>query len=481
MHFTKQKSTSTLLPGIDSWSTRHKDSYNSDYYPADTPSSFEVKYQLLKNIPAATFVAVDEDKNMYVLTLAGKATSSEEPIKRLCSFDRQGRLRWTSAIMLTSLTSIGLSEGKYLYTTDGAYLYKLRTDDGSLVWKQTLPEESSAIMFLSETEILVLGILGNLYLFDGKGEVITPPYQLECKTLDAGVAHDYMPKKEAQFKVFQEALTKINVDPRYAKQAVNRFFGRGVAAKNVPAINQNKRLIYLLTSDATGTKSLLIALKHDPTTNTYHRQFTTTLGPGCDSSPNLSFDCSRIYCTAGNGELYAVDASTGKVYWTYQLKNSSSASINSTADHCIYISIKEEIVCIQDKGDCAEQRWQSRLTAESQRLGYTKAFVNSVLVISNNHVHAVASYTRPIEGMDIPFSHGLYTLDRHTGLPMSKKVIACECMCTPSFLDKNHLIVPSKPFYKGMKEVMLEKGVELSDDIEQTDFYGVVVYCREGL
>ena len=461
---------------MTSWNTRHKDPHNSDYYPADSPSIFEVKQTLLKNIPVATFVAVDADKNMYALTLAGK--DKETSTKRLYSFDRLGNLRWTSSAMLTSLTSIGLSDD-YLYTADGEYLFKLKTVDGSLIWKRSLAEETAAIMFLSASEILVLGIKGNLYLFDANGEVITPAYQLESKVLDDGVAHTYMPKEEAQFHLFRKALVRINVDPGYAEQAVNRFFGRGVAAKNVPAINQKERLIYLLTSDETGTKSLLIALKHDPSTNSYHRQFTTTLGPGCDSSPNLSFDCSRIYCTAGNGELYSVDAYTGFVYWTYQLQNSSSASINSTADHLIFISIKEEIVCIKDQGATAKKHWQSRLTAEGQVFGYDQTFVNSVLVISANHVHAIASHTKHVAGMDIPFTHALMTLDRQTGQPMSRLPIDCECMCTPSFLDANHLLVPSKPFYNGIKAVLQEEGCEL--DEEPSDFYGLVVYGKNRL
>ena len=51
------------------WRTRHKDSVNSDYFPAEGPKHFQVRKKLLKNIPAATFVAVDEQKRMYLLTL----------------------------------------------------------------------------------------------------------------------------------------------------------------------------------------------------------------------------------------------------------------------------------------------------------------------------------------------------------------------------------------------------------------------------
>ena len=48
------------------WRTRHKDSVNSDYFPAEGPKHFQVRKKLLKNIPAATFVAVDEQKRTYL-------------------------------------------------------------------------------------------------------------------------------------------------------------------------------------------------------------------------------------------------------------------------------------------------------------------------------------------------------------------------------------------------------------------------------
>jgi outer membrane protein assembly factor BamB len=457
------------------WNTRHKDGFNSDYYPAQSPTRFQVKKKLLKNIPVATFVAVDKDKNLYALSLNGKETNHN----RLWSFDKNGKQRWASDVSLPSLTSIGLSNDGFLYVADGQQLHKLRTKDGSIIWQQKLQEETSAIMFLSEEEILILGIKGNLYLFHAAGQSISPPHSIKAKVLEKGVDHSYMPKKNKHHELLKKGLEQINVSLDYSQRAAERFLGIGVAAKNVLAIDQADRTIYILSADETGKKSKLICLRHDLKKQSYTTVFTTVIGSGCDSSPNLSFDKKSVYCTDKGGKLYAIDAKKGTIHWSLQLENSSSASINSTPDKLIYVSIKENIVCIKDDGNIGTLLWKSELEKKAKKLKLPNVFVNSVLCITTNHVHAITSFGKHWSGLPLLFKHQLMTFDRLTGQLLSSLAIDHECICTPSILDSENFIVPSKPFFQGSLAVLRKKNFLFKLLLPKPKaFHGLVIYTN---
>lgn len=457
------------------WNTRHKDPRNSDYFPVNGPTEFKVKKQLLRQIPVATFVAVDSSKRMYAYSL-NKANATTG---NLWAFDAEGNELWHSSEVSPSLSSIGVTDKGMVYIADGTSLIQI-SRDGKLLQKKVLSEETSAVMFLSGYELVILGIKGHLYHYDTFNNAMSEPYFIGCKTLDRGVQHNHMPTSPKHLDIFTQGVKAINASSLYATQIVNRFLGIGVGAKNVPAIDQAQKRVFIVAADQEGTSSNAIRLDWIEKDKQFKKIYETPIGAGCDTSPNLSFDSKRIYCIDKDSFLYSISAANGVILWKYKLEDSSSASINSTPDNHIYISIKKNIVCLEDTGSAGRYTWSTNMAGQTKKLGLSHCMINSVNCVLKNNIYAVAAYGKKIANQFIPFKHQLITIDRATGALVSTLLIAHESMCTPSMLDANTLIVPSKPFYQGILKVLREKSFLNKMRIPKpVDFYGLTLYEKK--
>ena len=454
------------------WNTRHKDPKNSDYFPVNGPSEFRVKKKLLRQIPVATFVAVDSSKRMYAYSLnEANATTGN-----LWAFDAEGNELWHSSEVSPSLSSIGVTDEGMVYVADGTSLVQISCD-GKLLQKTALPEETSAVMFLSEHELVILGIKGHLYYYDSRNNSMSEPYFIGCKILDRGVQHSHMPTNPKHLDIFTEGVKATNASPSYASQVAKRILGIGVGAKNVPAIDQAQKSVFIIAADQDGTGSNAIRLDWIAKDGQFKKIFETPIGAGCDTSPNLSHDGKRIYCVDKEGFLYSISATDGAVLWKYQMEDSSSASVNSTPDNHIYISIKRDIVCLEDTGSAGKLAWSTNMISQAKKLGFGICMINSVNCVVENNVYAVAAYGKKIGNQFIPFKHQLIVIDRATGALVSTLPIAHESLCTPSMLDANTLIVPSKPFYQGILKILRKKSL-LHKFIfpKPVDFHGLTLY-----
>lgn len=425
------------------WQTRHGDPCNTDYLPVDGPAQPRVSWRALPGVPAATFAAVDRHGCIYLSTLNGPDGAN------LHSLDPDGDLRW-SARARPSLTSLGITPEGDSFLADGEALHK-RSRDGELAWSRPLKREVSAVMFMPDGAVLAPTIDGHMELYDPKDGTRLAAARLPVTDMLEGVGHDDMPMTSARRRAFLAGFKAINISRDYAQRAAQRFLGIGVAAKNVPAICPDGRVLTVVATTpggAAGSSSTMLGL--DLRGEQFDVAFATEVGPGCDTSPTLSAHGARAYCVDRSGTLFALETRNGQVCWQLALGRASSASPNAAPGGLIYVSIKTEILCVRDRGDRGEIEWRSDLTTEAERRGSTAVLVNSVLVLSARRLYGVCAYGAPGPHGFAPKQHALLVFDRHSGQLEHHSALTHESLCTPSITGSGTLLVPAKPFYSGV-------------------------------
>ena len=424
------------------WRSRHADRLNSDYVDIPGFDDFEVDWVELSNTPAATVACYNQNNLIFISTL----NEPSESRGCLWCFDNSGKCRWHSGIHVApSLTSPGITSSGTVIVADGMCLSHWSAG-GELIWKTSWPHETSAVAFLPNENPVVLGIDGSLAVFDvHSGLPISRPLALPSRVMKFGVVHEHMPSPE-QRQNFTEKMRSIGVAEGYCEQALKRFLGIGVVAKNVPAIDPQSGTIFIAASGAEGAGGFFYGMRLERSLgelDQFKLIFKTPMGAGCDTSPAISFDCKEVYCSDKSGIFYAFSAITGKLLWQLNLTGSSSASPNVSPDGLIYSSLKHEIVCLKSTKNGGRIVWQSSLRDHFGE----DVQVNSVLCVSRRNIYGVAALGYPRNKSEFEADkHVVLIIDRLDGRLCNSIRLNHECGCTISMLPDGRLLIPSKPF-----------------------------------
>lgn len=411
-----------MSPKSISWTCRHGDQHNSDFVDIKGSDSVDIQWQALENIPAATVACHHKGETIFVSTL--NAPSAKKGC--LWGLDSNGAVLWHSGVALRpSLTSPCVDNDGNVYVADGVTLSSW-TCDGKQRWSVPLTYETSGLMLLNVDQIAVLGIEGTVALFSITAGACLKTMSLSGKQMSNGISHAHLKKPEV-IDSFMSSMLAIGVCPDYARQALNRFIGNRIVAKNVPAVHPTLNRLYSMSAIENNQNRLSgIDLQ------TENFAFQADFGSGCDTSPALSWDCQTLYMSDKQGHFYAADSSNGRVLWQTDLPDSSSASPNVTPDGLIYTSIKSDIVCLDKHGAI---QWMGNLSTHFE----TEVCVNSVLCVTQQYIYGVLALNTD--------THYLLVLDRLTGAVVSSTSLAHESVCTLSILPNGNILIPSKPFF----------------------------------
>jgi outer membrane protein assembly factor BamB len=427
------------------WGTRHGDGRNGDFVPVDGSADFRVRRKTAEGVPAATFAALDGADNVYLLTL-NRARSGRG---HLWSFAPDGALRWTVALERPSLTSPAVAPEGTVYVCDGAALRAVGVA-GETLWRTPVDTETAAVVFLEPDTLGVLGLDGVLHAYDRRdGREVAAPLALPAAPMARGVRRRLLPLQR-RLQLLTRACRAIGVDPDYCERAARRFLGVGVAAKNVPAVHPLSGRVFVAAADATGEGGRLFGV--DLVGGSEWRvAFEASMGPGCDTSPVLSADGTRAYCVDRGGVLHAFETEEGGLAWTLPLPGGSAASPAMGEDDRLYVALRGEVACVRDEGARGVLLWVSRLDTVARGEGLPRVGVNSVLCLTRRYVYGVVSFGPRFLGRALPRAHRLVVLDREDGAVVSTLALGHESFCTLSMAADGSLLVPSKPFHRGLR------------------------------
>ena len=376
-----------------SWPTIHRDSCSSDFAPFVAPVLVEEKWTALDNATVLGPVTIGPEGNLYV------TTGKEVGHSNLHAFARNGDYLWSSepVVDIDDLDAVAVmssaivdSEGD-VYISDSNQFWAFHPD-GSVKWVAPIAAHFVTAAFTVDGYVGGITRDGEVLILNrDDGSSAAPILNLP------GGAGPPLPSTPPG--LWQNLMDALIIDDIYAILTGCKF-----EVVNTPAVNPVNNRIYITAGGSTPDEGAFYGIDFTPGNLTI--AFETPMGPGSGTSPAISPDGSRVYASDGQGNLYAFDASTGAIWWTFPVgENFSSPSIGSEG---IIYSIGDDLVhAIADHGTSAERLWSKDFDAiASQYLSpyppeepefYPTSMSNSIVSVTPNHLYVTANL-----GYEIP-------------------------------------------------------------------------------
>lgn len=384
------------------WPAVHRDSRNSDFAPFVTARSNRVAWTALDG--AATLLAptIGPEGNLYITTGRGPGTS------HLHAFDRDGQLLWESAPQtdLDDLDSAAIAgaptidEDGNLYIDDSNQLWAF-APDGHVRWVADLPEAGS---WFSSPILTPGGLVGGVTI-DGKvalyrredGMLAVPVLDLPGGPGPSG--------PEPPPGLWAGGF----VDPAIIAPIFNQFFGYEFEVANTAAVHPDTGRIYITAAGPTVAIGVLYGIDVEEDGMTI--AFEAPMGPGSGTSPAISADHSQVYAADGAGIMYAFDAMTGELAWTFQ-GAAAAASPTVGPDGTVYTGGGESLLALDPSDgrlrwsrgfdDVARSFLRRRFPSRFFPTGQPVARTNSVISVSTEAVLVVLVLGYEFEAPDAP-------------------------------------------------------------------------------
>jgi len=255
-----------------------------------------------------------------------------------------------------------------LYIGDCNQLFAYRPD-GGIKWvaplppaqegdwqaAQTLPINAlTTAVFTSQGHVFGVTNFGDVVLFEREtGRTLLEPTRLPGLLPPASNA---IPMPDT---VFGSGL----VDPEIRVWAWQLLFGGAMRSANTPAVNLETGRIFVAATSVNEGQGALYGLDLVPSADGYRVEiaFATDMGIGSGSSPSLSPAGDRVYVSDEEGLFYAVDASSGEIFWRVQTKAASAAAaVGANGDIYSLQAYGPALIAITPDGHV---KWQSDLQA----------------------------------------------------------------------------------------------------------------------
>lgn len=311
------------------WTTAHADSANTDYSPIEGASDLTLAWTRqfgMINLGATS----DGAGRVYVTTAApgcrlyalDRATGETV----WCS-DRLDRMAVSSSALLDRDGRIFLADSKAMHAFDR---------DGTVLWETPIVGAPLSAQFTPAGDLFFITHIGRIYLLKREtGEAVMPMIELI-----PGATFDEADGARACMRGTSDCPSANTpaIDPASGKVFFT-FWAPGAKNAGIRAMQ--------LTG---GEKPALTPL-----------WVNETLPGGSGSSPDLSADGTRIYLTDNAGGLHALDASTGRIIWSFQIGYESGGSPATSPDGLIMPAGggKGALMAIRDLGDRAELVWRN--------------------------------------------------------------------------------------------------------------------------
>lgn len=416
------------------WPVRHADPSNSDHVGGAAPDQLEPAWFHGPDVPIGTFVAIDGD---LLFTHSYNADNKPEGAYGGCHLwaleAKTGAVRWCSREVGAALTSLAIDGEGGIFIADTKRLFRFdRT--GKIVWRRTIPSETSALTWSIDGGLLVADYAGNVRIYDpATGRLRTKPFALPAAPyprgpitptdapgqLEAGVGADYLPR------------------------LIDNFFGYGIVIKDVPAVVPESGRIFIAANSRDGKIGLLFGLDLDHR-GRFRIACKTEIGANSDTSPAISADGASLY-TAAAGELFAIDTASCRIRWRVKRDGVAAASPLVFPDGRVVLMAGGNVSAFQDRGTNGELLWQRTGDDIAKAEGFEHGVFDSVAVgAASRRLYVTTTYGPRVAGIPFPMAHRLIVLDAKDGRLVSSAPLGAESDSTPSISRDGWVYVPTK-------------------------------------
>ena len=291
------------------WISVHRDSRNSDYLPLATLPQLVTDWSVLDGAALINPGVIDAEGRHFMTTGRGRGFS------HLHAFDRDGELLWETAPAqsaddfdaLAGFNAPVLDVDGDIYVGDGNQFWAFHPD-GRVKWVSPLPTPGEPFVYQAISEQGFVGgitVGGTVLFYDrDSGELAVPAFELPH-----GVAPPGGPELAGLWRggLFDASAAEL------FKQIA---FGYKVEVANAPAIHPETGRLFITAAGppaGDGYSGVLYGL--DISDEAITIAFAVPMGGGSGTSPALSPDSSVVYSADGDGQLLAVDTTTGEIVW----------------------------------------------------------------------------------------------------------------------------------------------------------------------
>lgn len=345
------------------WSATHADGGNTDYSPVAGSRNIKLAWQQ-KFSGTINLGPTNDRKGRVYVTASGEGCHlyalDHETGKTIWCTDKVNRFAVASSALLDNEGRIFIADNEAMYAFD---------DTGKLLWETPIVGFPLSAQFTQTGRLIFITHIGQVYVLDR-----TTGHPV-LKSINLTPSHEYNP----------------NFDPRACMLGT-----QDCPCANTLAFDQRSGRFYF-TFWAPGTSQAdLRAMQYteEPVPAIIPLWTNESLPGGSASSPDLSFDATRLYVNDNTGKLYAIDATTGENIWNFEIGYNPGGSQSTSPEGMIMPAggRNASVMCIADCGTQAELIWKNDslknrgvATQCAGNLAYvtvkTKGFQNDLIVI----------------------------------------------------------------------------------------------------
>lgn len=309
------------------WYASHADGGNTDYSPLkgsdNITLAWKIKFQATINLGPTT------REGILYLTTSGKGchlhAMDNTTGKTLRCTDEVNEFAVASSPLLDSVGRIFIADNEAMHAFDNS---------GNIIWETPIEGFPFSAQFTQNGHIIFITCIGKIYVLDrNTGSYILPPLAL---------------------------IPGLKYDPNMDVRACMRGM-RDCPCANTLAFDIQTGNFYFTFWEPGFEQSCVMAMKYsenpNPALNTLW--INHSLPGGSASSPDISFDGSKIYVNDNAGELHALNAQTGEEVWSFNIGYAPGGSQSTSPEWFIMPAGggNSALMCLADKGTYAELLW----------------------------------------------------------------------------------------------------------------------------
>lgn len=311
------------------WSAVHADGSNSDYSAIPGPRNVTLAWQHKFEGSINLGPTNDETGRVYI-------TTNSEGCHLYVLDNKSGEIIWcTEEVNRFAVASSALldREGR-IFIADNEAMHAF-DNSGKLLWGTPVVGFPFSAQFTQTGRIIFITHIGRIYILDRKtGENILAPVDL---------------------------IPELASDPVFDVRACMRGTKDCPCANTIAFDQRTGRLFFTFWdpySRQAGIRAMQYSETPEPSIHLIWRN--DSLQGGSASSPDLSANGSRVYVNDNMGNLYSIDAETGRIIWQFELGYETGGSQSTSPEGLIMPAggNNAPLKCIAERGAYSELMWQ---------------------------------------------------------------------------------------------------------------------------
>lgn len=312
------------------WYASHADGGNTDYSPTEGPRritlAWERKFRATINLGPT-----NNAKGVVYVTTSGQGCHlhalDNKTGKTLWCSDEVNEFAVASSALLDSQDRLFIADNEAMHAFDSS---------GKIIWETPIEGFPFSAQFTQSGHLIFITCIGKIYVLDrDTGAEVLPPYELA-----PGTKYDRGMDVRACMRGTQDC-----------------------PCANTLAFDETSGNFYFTFWTPGSPQAALVAMKYSESPRPAITPLWTnnSLPGGSATSPDISFDRSKIYVNDNAGGLHALNAQTGDMIWSFDIGYEPGGSQSTSPEGFILPAGGGNglLMCIADRGSYAELLWKS--------------------------------------------------------------------------------------------------------------------------